>query len=241
MKILITGVSKGIGKAIAEGLSGNNRQELFLTSRNENLLKEIADEIGAKDFCVCDLSIQADLEKLTKFIEKNEIDVLINNAGEYIYGDIEKMDYEQISKILTVNLLAPAYLCTAAVKNMKKQKWGRIINIGSISGVMGEAYASIYSASKAGLVGLTKSLALELAEYNITVNIINPGWVETEMGFKSIEESGFSVNETLETVPQKRFVQPKEIEKLIEYLISEDAKGITGQSINICAGLSLGI
>ena len=106
---------------------------------------------------------------------------------------------------------------------------------------MGEAYASIYSASKAGLIGLTKSLALELAEYEITVNTINPGWVETELGLNSIEDSEFSKEEIIDTIPQKRFVKPEEVAKLCKYLISEDAKGITGQSINLCAGLSVGI
>lgn len=124
---------------------------------------------------------------------------------------------------------------------MKGQRWGRIINIGSISGVMGEAYASIYSSSKAGLIGLTKALALELAEYEITVNTINPGWVETELGMNSIEDSEFSKDEILQCIPQKRFVKPEEVAKLCKYLISSDAKGITGQSINLCAGLSVGI
>ncbi|MDD3437386.1 MAG: SDR family NAD(P)-dependent oxidoreductase [Candidatus Gastranaerophilales bacterium] len=237
--ILITGASRGIGKAIAKGLG--DKYNLFLTSRNEELLKTIAAETGAKAYFVGDLSSQNDLAELAKFIKVNSIDILINNAGEYIYGGIEEVNYEQISRIFDVNLLAPAYLCSIAVKNMKKNGWGRIINIGSISGVMGEAYASAYSSSKAGLIGLTKSLALELAQYNITVNIINPGWVETEMGLKSIEESGFSLEETFETIPQKRFIQPEEIEKLVEYLISQDAKGLTGQSINLCAGLSLGV
>lgn len=238
--ILVTGVSKGIGKQIAIGVSklGHN---LFLTSRNEELLKSLKKEIGAKSYYVCDLSSQEDLEKLAKFVEENSIDILINNAGEYIYGEIEKMSYEQISRIFSTNLLAPARLCASAVKNMKSQKWGRIVNIGSISGVMGEAYASLYSSSKSGLIGLTKALALELAEYNITVNTINPGWVETELGLKSIEDSELSLQETLETIPQKRFVDPKEVGSLVEYLISENAKGVTGQSINLCAGLSLGI
>lgn len=237
--VIITGVSKGIGKEVAKGLSeaGYN---LFITSRNEELLRTVAKEINAKDFIVCDLSDKFDLEKLANFIKKNNIDILVNNAGEYIYSQIEKVSYEQISRIMAVNLVAPSYLCSAAVDNMKHNKWGRIVNISSISGVMGESYASLYAASKAGLIGLTKSLALELAEFDITVNSINPGWVETEMGLKSINESGYSVEETLETVPQKRFVQPNEIEKLIEYLISEDAKSVTGQSINICAGLSVG-
>lgn len=237
--ILITGASRGIGKEIAKGLSG--KYNLFLAARNEELLKTISEEIDAKDYCTCDLSDKNELDKLAEFIEQNQIDILINNAGDYIYGEIEKMDYEKISNLFITNLLAPSYLCSIAVKNMKLKKWGRIINIGSISGVMGEAQASIYSGSKAGLIGLTKALALELAQSNITVNTINPGWVETELGLKSIEDSDFSLSETLDIIPQKRFVQPEEIEKLVEYLISDNARGVTGQSINVCAGLSVGI
>lgn len=236
--ILITGASKGIGEQIAKGL--RNEGNLFLTSRNEELLKMVANEVGAVDFCVCDLACEASLSVLADFIEKNKIDILINNAGEYIYGEIEKMDYEQIKHIYAANLLAPAYLCTKVTKDMKQQAWGRIVNIGSISGVMGEAYASLYSSSKSGLIGLTKALALELAQFNITVNTINPGWVQTEMGTKSIEESEFSKIEILESIPQKRFVEPSEVASLIKYLISDEAKGVTGQSINLCAGLSLG-
>ena len=237
--ILITGASRGIGKQIAIGLI-NEGHNLFLTSRNAEALIKTADEIGAKNYFVCDFTNQESLESLASFIKENAIDVLINNAGDYIYGGIEEMDYEKISKLFTTNLLAPTYLCSIASKIMKENKWGRIVNIGSISGVMGEAYASLYSSSKSGLIGLTKALALELAQDNITVNTINPGWVETEMGLKSIEESDFSQEETLESIPQKRFVEPKEIERLINYLISDDARGITGQSINQCAGLSLG-
>lgn len=237
--ILVTGASRGIGKQIAKELKSKG-YNLFLTSKNEEILKETFDYIGADGYIACDLAVLEDLERLAEFIEKNSIDILINNAGEYVYGGIEEMEYENISKIFSTNLMAPAYLCSKVVKSMKEKKWGRIINIGSISGVMGEAYASLYSSSKAGLIGLTKALALELAEYNITVNTINPGWVETELGLKSIEESEFSLSETLETIPQKRFVAPKEVASLISYLISEDAKGVTGQSINLCAGLSLG-
>jgi len=237
--VLLTGGSRGIGKQIAKGLitEGYN---LFLTSRNGELLKVTAEEIGAKDYFQCDFTDKESLKALVQFIEENSIDILINNAGDYIYGGIDEMDFEKISQIFTTNLLAPTYLCSAVAKTMKQKKWGRIINIGSISGVMGEAYASLYSSSKSGLIGLTKALALELAQYNITVNTINPGWVEAEMGLKSIEESDFSTSEILDSIPQKRFVEPKEIERLISYLISEDARGITGQSINLCAGLSLG-
>ena len=233
MNILVTGASKGIGKAIAEELktSGN----MFITGRNENAL--IA--CNAKGFCVCDLS--KDINNLVQFIEEKQIDVLINNAGEYLYKNIESVSVEDIQKIYQTNLIAPTYLISKAVKYMKEQKWGRIINIGSISGIMGEANASLYSASKAGLLGLTKALALELAEYNITVNTINPGWVDTDLGNASIEDSEFSKDEILECIPQRRFVKPEEVAKLCRYLISDDAKGITGQGINICAGLSVGI
>lgn len=237
--ILVTGTSKGIGHEIAKGLQ-NEGHNLFITSRNEAQLKKVSEEIKAKEYCTCDLSKHKDLDKLSNFIIENKIDVLVNNAGEYVYGAIDTMTYEKISKIHKVNLIAAAYLCSAAVKHMKQQNWGRIINIGSISGVMGEAFASLYSSSKAGLTGLTKSLALELAQYNITANTINPGWVETELALKSIEESEFSLSETLEIVPQKRFVKPQEVEKLVSYLISDDARGVTGQAINLCAGLSLG-
>lgn len=124
---------------------------------------------------------------------------------------------------------------------MKEIKWGRIVNIGSISGNMGEAYASMYSATKASLAGLTKALALELAEYNITVNTINPGWVDTSLGEKSINDSEFSKDEIIDMIPQKRFVAPLEISNMIKYIISDEAKGLTGQVINLCAGLSVGI
>lgn len=236
--VLITGVSKGIGKQISKSFS--EEFNLFLTSRNENLLKSVAEEVNAKAYCVCDLACKTDLQNLSEFIKQNKINILINNAGEYIYSEIEKMDYEKIIQIFAVNLVAPSFLSSVAVENMKSEKWGRIINIGSISGVMGEAYASIYSSSKAGLIGLTKALALELAEFGITVNTINPGWVKTEMGLKSIEEGDFSLSEIIGTIPQKRFVRAEEIAELIVFLISDNAKGITGQSINLCAGLSLG-
>ena len=147
----------------------------------------------------------------------------------------------KLNHILSVNLRAPIFLINKAVPYMKQNGFGRIINIGSISGVMGEANASLYSATKAGLIGLTKATGLELAQYGITVNTINPGWVDTELGKNSINESDFSEEEILDCIPQKRYVDPKEIAGMIKYLISEDAKGITGQSINLCAGLSVGI
>ena len=180
------------------------------------------------------------MKKLGDYIEANRIDILINNAGEYIYSHIEAIGINEIEHITRTNLEAPMYLISRAVPYMKKQKWGRIINIGSISGVMGEAGASLYSATKSGLIGATKALALELAEYGITVNTINPGWVDTDMGNTSANEGDFSKEEIVECIPQRRFVQPSEITGMVKYLISDEAKGVTGQSINLCAGLTCG-
>ena len=232
MNIFVTGASKGIGKAIAEELKSVG--DVFVTGRNEQALQKL----NCK-YCVCDLS--KNLDELKKFILDNKIDVIINNAAEYIYSGLEALKAEDIRRLYKTNLIAPAELIATAIPYMKKNKWGRVINIGSISGVMGEANASIYSSSKAGLLGLTKALALEVAEHNITVNTINPGWVETRLGIDSIEESEFTQDEIIECVPQKRFIKPREIAKLCKYLISDDAKGITGQGINLCAGLSVGI
>lgn len=234
MNILITGSTRGIGKAIAE-MSINSGFNVFATGRNEELLKSY------RNYCKCDLATYEGIEKLGKYIQENKIDILINNAGEYLYTPaLEGFDFEKLEHITRVNLEAPLYLTSKAIPYMKSQNFGRIINIGSISGVMGEANASLYSATKAGLIGATKALALELAEYNITVNTINPGWVDTDLGNSSCNESDFSKEEVLECIPQRRFVAPTEIAGMIKYLISEEAKGVTGQSINLCAGLSVG-
>ena len=231
MNILVTGASRGIGKAIARAIEGN----IFATARNEDLLKEY------ENYCVCDLATVEGINKLGEYIQKNKIDVLINNAGEYLYTPvIEGFDFSKIEHITRVNLEAPLYLISKAVENMKANSFGRIINIGSISGVMGEANACLYSATKAGLIGATKALALELAEYGITVNTINPGWVDTDLGNSSCEDSEFSKDELIECIPQRRFVSPEEVAGMVKYLISEEAKGVTGQSINLCAGLSVG-
>lgn len=235
MNILVTGASRGIGKTIAKSLQSYGN--VYVTARNEEKLKEFGNEM----YFVCDLSKEEDLLKLGDFIQEKKIDILVNNAGEYTYCGIEDTEISKLNEMLSINLKAPIYLMHSAIPHMKKNKFGRVINIGSISGVMGEAYASMYSATKAGLIGLSKATGLELAEFGITVNAINPGWVDTELGKSSIEDSEFSEEEILESIPQRRFVKPEEIAGLVKYLISEEAKGITGQSINLCAGLSVGI
>lgn len=232
MNILVTGATHGIGKAIAKEMMGADCH-IYAVGRNLEALKKY------DHYCQCDLS--GDITEVENFILENNIDILINNAGEYVYGAIDNMTPDDIEHIYNLNLITPVRLISKAVPYMKEKKWGRIINIGSISGVMGEANASLYSSTKSGLFGLTRALGLELAEYNITVNTINPGWVDTSLGKISIEDSNFTLTEIVDIIPQKRLVEPVEIAKLVKYLASNDAKGITGQLINLCAGLSVGI
>ncbi len=235
--ILITGSSQGIGLCIAKYLAKNFN--VYISGRYRDKLQKLCTEYGFKGFADTDLTKDNAAEKLISKTGVN-IDILINNAGVYFYNPIEKMTEEDIQNSIKINTIAPYKLSKAVIPYMKKQNWGRIINIGSISGVVGEANASIYTMTKASLIGLTKALALELAQNNITVNIINPGWVDTELiNNKNLEED-FTKEEILETIPQKRFVTPDEIASVCEFLISDNAKTITGQSINICAGLSLG-
>lgn len=235
--ILITGSSQGIGLAIAKHFAKN--YNVYITGRYEDKLKKLCDGNAFAGYSAIDLFNENSTENLLNQLNIN-IDILINNAGVYFYSPIEKMVKENILKSVMLNSVTPYELSKLVVPYMKKQQWGRIINIGSISGVMGEANASIYSMTKASLIGLTKSLALELAQDNITVNIINPGWVDTELINNENLEEDFSKDEIIETIPQRRFVTPEEIANTCEYLISDSAKTITGQSINICAGLSLG-
>ena len=235
--ILITGSSQGIGLAVAKHFANNHN--VYITGRYKDKLAKLCRENNFAGYCAVDLTEENAAEKLLNGL-KVDIDILINNAGVYFYSPVEKMEKQDIQTSFKINALAPYELIKYCVPYMKKQKWGRIINIGSISGVMGEANASVYSMTKAALIGLTKSLALELAQDDITVNIINPGWVDTELINNENLEADFSKDEILETIPQRRFVTPEEIADTCEFLISDKAKTITGQSINICAGLSLG-
>ena len=228
--ILITGATSGIGQAIMNVLSKNN--DIFYTGRKN---------IEAVNYYSSDLVDMFEIDTLyNKACEyfNSDIDILINCAGRYIYKPIEKMSLDEISYLLDVNFKAAYILSGLVVQGMKNNNWGRIINIGSISGMVGEANATIYSATKSALSGFTKSLALEVAQNNITVNQINPGWVDTPLAQNTLNEE--EKREVIDVTPQKRFIHPIEIAKLCEYLISDAAKGITGQNINLCAGLSIG-
>ncbi len=228
--ILITGSSSGIGKVAAETLKAEG-YKVFQTGRKL---------LDIENYISINLSDLNNVNKLYNYVKENfgDIDILINNAGEYVYSPIDKMKPDEIIQIFNSNFISHYYLTSLVVPYMKQKKFGRIVNIASISGVVGEANASLYSATKSAYFGFSKALALELAEYNITVNSISPGWVETQLTENALSEE--EKKETLDVIPQKRFVEPVEVANLIKYLISDNAKGITGQNINLCAGLSCG-
>lgn len=239
--VLVTGATKGIGKSIAKLLAVQG-YNVYIAARTKEDLQKTAQEIGAKGRFCADLEKSEDCKKLIDFvIEKaGSIDILINNAGAYVYSPIEKTAYCDVEKLINLNLRSIYLLTQFSVENMKKNQWGRVINIGSISGVVGEANAALYSMTKSALNGFSKALALELACHNITVNTVNPGWVETELANEAVENSDFSYEEEIEMIPQRRFIHPDEIAEFVKYLASEEAKGMTGQSISLCAGLSAG-
>lgn len=228
--ILITGSSSGIGKVAAETLKAEG-YKVFQTGRKL---------LDIENYISINLSDPNNVNKLYNYVKENfgDVDILINNAGEYVYSPIDKMKPDEIIQIFNSNFISHYYLTSLVVPYMKQKKFGRIVNIASISGVVGEANASLYSATKSAYFGFSKALALELAEYNITVNSISPGWVETQLTENALSEE--EKKETLDVIPQKRFVEPVEVANLIKYLISDNAKGITGQNINLCAGLSCG-
>ncbi len=239
--VLVTGASRGIGRAAASVLCREG-YNVFICARNREFLEKTAEDIKAQGCFAIDLTTDGACKKIIDEIVKSagSIDILVNNAGDYVYSPVENTEDSDIDRLLNLNIKVPYLLSKYAVRYMKKNNWGRIINIGSISGVVGEANASLYSMTKSSFIGLTKALGLELAEYNITVNTVNPGWVQTELAHDAVEQSDFSYEEELDMIPQKRFIQPDEIAQLVKYLASDDAKGMTAQCISLCAGLSAG-
>jgi 3-oxoacyl-[acyl-carrier protein] reductase len=219
-KVLISGGSRGIGRATA----------LFLKSKDYEVLSP-----GTQDL---DVSKQdsIDLYFDKNFSEKDSLYALISNAGVFHSSRIENYSDSDWERVLNVNLTGAFRLCRKALDLLKKSPEAKIIFISSVSALFGEAYASAYSASKAGLHGLTKSLALELAPDNIQVNAICPGWVKTDMALKQLKNEE-EIKNQLGASLQNRWICSEEVASLVAYLISEDSRAITGQLINFSAGL----
>ena len=233
---IVTGGSRGIGKEISEILAANNFNVIAVAT-SEQSLDSIRDTKNIHPFC-CDISDQKSIEKLYNFVSDTfgYADVLVNNAGIHMDNILLRMKNEEWSKVMDVNLNGPFHLTKSVLKDMVKNKCGRIINISSISGTDGNKGQGNYAASKGGLLALTKSLAKEVGRRNITVNCIAPGLIETDMTSHLSEtvKKGY-----LDRIPLKRLGKPKDIGQMILFLCSDEASYITGQTFYIDGGMSL--
>ncbi|MSU01489.1 3-oxoacyl-[acyl-carrier-protein] reductase [Tissierella pigra] len=237
---LVTGGSRGIGKEIALELARNGVNVGITYVSNEEKAKEVIDEIkshGVKGIAIkTNVSIEEDVLQMIKSMEEElgTIDILVNNAGVTKDNLIIRMKEEDWDEIMNVNLKG-AFLTTKAVARiMMKKRYGKIINITSVVGIIGNAGQGNYSASKAGVIGFTKSMAKELASRGIRVNAIAPGFIETDMTEVLKED----IKETmLKSIPLNTFGNPKDIANLVVFLASEKSDYITGQVINVDGGM----
>ena len=235
-KALITGASGGIGKEIAKVLIEHNA-EVCISGRNHEELNALKKSLGKKCHVVtCDLSKKDEIIELIKKADEfmGYIDILVNNAGITKDNIFLRMSENEWEDVLNVNLNSTFNILKLITKGMIKRKYGRIINISSVVGVTGGAGQVNYSASKAGLIGLTKSLSQEIATRNITVNCIAPGFIETPMTEKLDDKRKDAI---LNSIPMNRIGKPKDLSSAIIFLASQESSYITGQTLHINGGL----
>jgi 3-oxoacyl-[acyl-carrier protein] reductase len=237
---LITGASRGIGKAIALELSSHGAYVVVNYHLSVSAAEEVANNIvnsGGKcrltRFDVSDFArVQGEIDKVAA--ELGGLHILVNNAGIAKDGLLLRMKENDWDEVLSVNLKGVFNCTKAASKIMVKQRYGRIINITSIVGEMGNVGQTNYSASKAGIIGLTKSTAKELGSRNITVNAISPGFIETDI----TQDLSQKIKDAyIEAIPLGRFGKPHEVAKAVMFLASDDASYITGEVIRVNGGL----
>ena len=236
---LVTGASRGIGRGIALEMAREGADVIVNFTRSDKKAAEVASQIralGRRTLAVkADVSNPKQVDSMRKRVLKqfDAVDILVNNAGVHHHLKSWEIEDAEWRQILGVNIDGVFHCSRAFSQEMRARRWGRIINISSIVAFTGTDHEAHYGASKAAVLGLTKSLALELAGYNITVNAIAPGWIETDM------TSGITAEEkrkALELIPLRRMGQPEDIAYAAAFLASEKASFITGQTIHVNGG-----
>jgi 3-oxoacyl-[acyl-carrier protein] reductase len=235
---LITGASGGIGGSIARALYGQGAK-VALSGTRIDPLKALADDLGDRAFIVpCNLSdvdaVKALPQKASE--EMGGIDILVNNAGITKDNLFMRMSDDDWHQVIDINLTSTMHLMKSVMRTMMKKRFGRIINITSIVGVTGNAGQVNYAASKAGMIGMTKSFAQEIATRGITANCIAPGFIETAMTAELPENV---IKNMLDAIPQGRMGQADEIAASVAFLASNEASYITGQTIHVNGGMAM--
>ena len=233
--VLITGASGGIGREVAR-MFCQNGSSVILSGTKTSLLKKLANELDG-NVKIIDSSLKdiTNFEKKLNGLNLN-VDILINNAGITKDGLIIRMNDEDIDSVLNINLSSMIKLSRIVLKNMMKKRFGRIISISSVVGFSGNAGQTNYSASKSGIIGFTKSLALEVASRGITVNSVAPGYIITPMTENLNEDQKLTI---LSKIPIRRFGEPKDVANAIKFLASEKSSYITGNTIHVNGGLAM--
>jgi 3-oxoacyl-[acyl-carrier protein] reductase len=238
---IVTGSGQGIGREIALMLAEQGAS-LVISDVNAATAKEVAAEIEAKNgksiAIPVNVTVAAEVSKLVEqtLSSFGHIDILVNNAGITRDGLLMRMSESDWDLVLNINLKG-AFICTQAVlRHMIRQRWGRIVNIASVVGLTGNAGQANYAASKAGLIGLAKTTAREVASRGITVNAVAPGFIDTGMTQKLSEKVK---QEFLKQIPLGFFGLPKDVAYAVAFLVSEEARYITGQVINVNGGMAM--
>ena len=238
---LITGATRGIGKSIADEFAKAGAMVIGTATTKEGA-ENISNRLSSTDLdghgIVLDIASPEQISETIKTLKQSDLmpSILVNNAGISLENLLMRIKEEEWEKVIAINLSSAFYLSKAVIGSMLKNRHGRIINIGSVQGSTGAPGHSHYSAAKAGLIGLTKSLAQEVGSRNITVNAISPGYVSTDMT-KDIDDD---MNQALlEQIPLKRFGKPIDIAKTAIYLASSSGSYITGETINVNGGMNM--
>ena len=235
---LVTGASGGIGAAIARGLHAQGATVALSGTRAE-ALEKLAGELGSRAHILpCNLSDREAVEKLVPAAEAamGQLDILVNNAGLTRDGLFMRMKDEDWDTVIAVNLTATFRLARAAVKGMMKRRWGRIVSITSIVGVTGNPGQGNYAASKAGMIGMSKSLAAEVASRGITVNCVAPGFIESPMTDALNDKQKEAI---LGQVPAGKLGQGADVASAVVYLASQEAQYVTGQTLHVNGGMAM--